>query len=202
MNCPKCGVAVTADEKFCSGCGAGIAVTPDGNVIPYDRVATPKVIASGGGRTTRKWLIALSIITAVSGIFFFVMSRSESEADIAKAEELLAGHTTEEKDAIYQQQFGMTFDEIKAHQRGLVNLQFGVNLALAVIYLGLWFWARTNPYAAALVAFLLFITVIVVSGVYEPKTLVQGILLKILFTIGLVQAIKAGREERQLLGAT
>jgi hypothetical protein len=201
MNCPTCGVAVTADEKFCSGCGAGIAIGSDGNAVLYDRVVSPKA-SSPHGSTARKWLLALSIITAIGGIAMYFYTNGESEADIAKAESILAGHTTAEKDAIYQQQVGMTFEEVKAHQRGLVKLQLVTNIALSVLFLGLWFWARTNPYAAALVAFLLFITVIVVSAVYEPKTLVQGIVVKILFTIGLIQAIKSGREERRILTGT
>lgn len=96
----------------------------------------------------------------------------------------------------------MTWDELVAHDRGLVTLLLVVNIGLSVIYLGLWFWAKSNPYAAALVALLLFLTVIVISAVYEPATLAQGILVKILFIAALGKAVVSGREERRILGTT
>ncbi|MGE0396951.1 MAG: hypothetical protein AB7T06_09555 [Kofleriaceae bacterium] len=199
MNCPKCGVAVTADEKFCSGCGAGIAVGPDGNAILYDRVASPRVdLSSGHLGTARKWLLAISIITLISGFVFYAINKSEIEKQLRDAEIQLSGMSPEERDRAFQESIGMTWDEAVAHDRGLVRLLLIVNIALSVIYFGLWFWAKKNPYAAALVALLLFLTVIVISAVYEPSTLYQGILVKILFIAALAKAVTAGREERRM----
>lgn len=202
MNCPKCGVAVTADEKFCSGCGAGIAVSGDGNVILYDRVSPKVDLSNGHLGTARKWLLAISIITLISGFIFWGMNKSETEKQIRDAEMQLSSFSPEERDARLKEAVGMTWDELVAHDRGLVTLLLVVNIGLSVIYLGLWFWAKSNPYAAALVALLLFLTVIVISAVYEPATLAQGILVKILFIAALGKAVVSGREERRLLGTT
>ncbi len=202
MNCPKCGVAVTADEKFCSGCGAGIAVGADGNAILYDRVS-PQVDLSGGHLgTARKWLLAISIITLISGLVFYAINKGEMEKQLRDAEAQLSHLTPEERDEALKQTVNMTWDEVVAHDRGLVTLLLVVNVALSIIYFGLWFWAKKNPYAASLVALLLFLTVIVISAVYEPSTLYQGILIKILFIAALAKAVTAGREERRMLGAT
>ncbi|CAN5922722.1 hypothetical protein BH11GEM2_BH11GEM2_36940 [soil metagenome] len=202
MNCPKCGVAVTVDEKFCSGCGSGIAMIGDGNVVLQDRVP-PKVVVSGGhlGKA-RKWLLAISIISLLSGLVFYSVNRSDMEKQLRDAEAQLSGLSPEVRDARLQEAVGMTWDEIVAHDHGIVTLLLVINIALAVIYFGLWFWAKSNPYAASLVALLLFFTVIVISAVYEPSTLAQGILVKILFTGALLKAVTAGREERRMLGAT
>ncbi|MFN0251381.1 MAG: hypothetical protein ACKV2T_31185 [Kofleriaceae bacterium] len=205
MNCPKCGVAVTADEKFCSGCGTGIAAGSDGTAILYDRVATPKVdLASGHGHlgTARKWLLAISIITLVSGLIFYGINKSEMEKQLRDAEVQLSHLTPAERDEALKQTVNMTWDEVVAHDRGLVNMLLAINIALSVIYFGLWFWAKKNAYAAALVALLLFLTVIVASAVWEPQTLYQGILIKILFIAALGKAVAAGREERRILGTT
>lgn len=203
MNCPKCGVAVTADEKFCSGCGAGIAVGFDGNAVLQERVAPPQVtLANEHLGTARKWLLAISIITLISGIVFYAINKSEIEKQIRDAEVQMSSFTPEERDARFKEAVGMTWDEAVASDRGSVNLLLAVNVALAVIYFGLWFWAKKNAYAASLVALLLFITVIVISAVWDPKTLAQGVLVKILFTAALVKAVTAGREERRILGAT
>jgi hypothetical protein len=203
MNCPnpRCGVAVTADEKFCSGCGAGIAVGADGNAMLYDRVS-PKLDLSGGHLgTARKWLLAISIITLLSGLVFWGINKSEMEKQLRDAETQLSGFSPEERDARLKEAVGMTWDEVVKHDRGLVTMLLVVNIALSVIYFGLWFWAKSNPYAASLVALLLFLTVIVISAVYEPSTLAQGILVKILFIGALIKAVTAGREERRMLGA-
>lgn len=201
MNCPKCGVAVTADEKFCSGCGAGISVGLDGQVVLQQRAAAPQIDLSGGHLgTARKWLLAISIITLLSGLVFYAINKSDMEKQLRDAEQQLAGFTPEERDARLKEAVNMTWDEVVAHDRGLVTLLLVVNVALSVIYFGLWFWAKKNAYAASLVALLLFLTVIVISAVYEPSTLYQGVLIKILFIAALVKAVTAGREERRMLG--
>lgn len=202
MNCPKCGVAVTADEKFCSGCGAGITVGADGNAVLVERIAPSVHLSSGHLGTARKWLLAISIITLISGLVFYAINKGEIEKQLRDAEVQLSGFTPEERDARLKQAVGMTWDEVVAHDRGIVRLLLIVNIALSVIYFGLWFWAKTKPYAAALVALLLFLTVIVISAVWEPSTLAQGILIKILFIAALAKAVMAGREERRMLGAT
>ncbi len=202
MNCPKCGVVVTADEKFCSGCGAGIAVGSDGSAILYDRVApTPITDVRGHLGTARKWLLAISIITLVSGFVFYAINKGEMEKQLRDAEIQLSHMTPQERDEALKQTVGMTWDEVVAHDKGLVNMLLVVNIALSVIYAGLWLWAKKNAYAASLVALLLFLTVIVASAVWEPQTLYQGILIKILFIVALVKAVTAGREERRILGA-
>jgi hypothetical protein len=124
------------------------------------------------------------------------------EKQLHDAEVQLSGFSPEERDARLKEAVGMTWDEVVAHDKGLVNMLLVVNIALSVIYFGLWFWARKNPYAASLVALLLFLTVIVASAVWEPSTLYQGILVKILFVVALAKAVSAGREERRILGTT
>ena len=202
MNCPKCGVAVTADEKFCSGCGTGIAVGSDGTAILYDRVAPTTHLSNGHLGTARKWLLAISIITMISGLVFYAINKDDMEKQLRDAEAQLSSFSPEERDARLKEAVGMTWDEVVAHDRGLVTLLLVVNISLSVIYFGLWFWAKKNAYAASLVALLLFLTVIVISAVYEPSTLYQGIIIKILFIAALAKAVSAGREERRMLGAT
>lgn len=62
----------------------------------------------------------------------------------------------------------------------------------------MWFWAKRNALAATVTALLLFITVIGVNAVYEPKSIAQGVVIKILFIAALAKAISAALEERRL----
>lgn len=75
------------------------------------------------------------------------------------------------------------------------------NLALCVIHVGLFFWASTQPFAAAVVGLSLFATVQLVNVVVEPASLTQGLVVKAIFLSVLIGALKAGIEARKLRAA-
>lgn len=79
-----------------------------------------------------------------------------------------------------------------------VGLIMGVNIALALIHVGLGIWAKKAPLAAAVTAMVLFITVHLVNAILDPATIVQGILIKVIFISVLISAIKAGLEAKKL----
>jgi hypothetical protein len=64
--------------------------------------------------------------------------------------------------------------------------------ALGLIYIGLWMWAKYAPFAAALVALILYVSVLALDAVVAPEQIAQGILIKILFIAGLSKAVKSG----------
>jgi uncharacterized membrane protein len=202
--CPQCATDVAAGEKFCAACGAGIAVV-DGGVIKTAEPLPPPIVVGLDNYErdarigkARKWLMAISIITLLSGFVFYFINKEEVEKDIREAETAVMGADPEAIDAHFKQEMGMTFSEAKAHQRGLVNLLLWANIGLAIVYLGMWYWAKRNALAASVTALLLFITVIGVNAVYEPKTLAQGFIVKIFFIAALAKAITAAQEERKL----
>jgi hypothetical protein len=202
--CPKCGSEMTAGEKFCAACGSGVAVV-DGTVHAQDPApivpTMPAFERDARLGRARKWLFWISLITLVSGFVFFAIAKSDCEKQIDQGEAQLAGLDPEVRDARLKANTGMTWDEIKAHDRGLVTLLLVINIGLATVYLGMWFWAKRNPLAASVTALLLFITVIVVNGVYEPSSIPQGFLVKIFFTVALAKAISAAQEERRIRAA-
>ncbi len=68
------------------------------------------------------------------------------------------------------------------------NLLFIVNLILAGIYLGLGFWARKKAFAAIFTGFLIYITIILLNGIFTPLTLINGIVFKVIFIIAFIKA--------------
>jgi hypothetical protein len=205
--CPQCSADVAAGEKFCAVCGAGISIV-DGVVHAQDPAPSamppPQVVHLDGWERdarigkARKWLVAISVITLISGLVFYAINKSEVEKQIREAEAQIANVDPETRDSLMKQQIGMTWDEAVAHDRGQVNLFLFINIGLAIAYLGMYFWAKRNPLAATVTALLLFITVMVGNAVYEPKTIYQGIILKIFFIGALAKAISAAQEERRL----
>jgi hypothetical protein len=167
-------------------------------------------VGGGGGAATldhdaarkigkaRKWLLAISILTFVTGLIFFGIQRSEVEKQIREAAAQIANIDPATRDAIFKEKIGMTWDQAIEHDRGQVKLTLGVNIALAAIYLGLFFWARRNALGATVTALILFITVHVINAVVEPETIHKGILVKILFVAALGAAISAAQRERKL----
>ncbi len=200
--CPGCERDVASDERFCAACGA--AVVP-GLVSPALGVPPPRddtfvVDLERDARIgkARKWLLAISIITLVAGLIFYAIGKRDVEKQIRDAEVQLADIDPATRDAHFQQQIGMTYSEAIAHDRGQVTLLLVINIALSLVYLGMWFWAKRNALAATVTALLLFVVTIGVNAVYEPKTLGQGILIKIFFIAALAKAIAAAQEERRL----
>lgn len=191
MTCAKCGEGLEGLDQFCPKCGAEVPKLFGGGIElrqQQDAVSS-----------ARKWLLAIAILTVLSGFFFYAIQSSKVEDEIREAEQATAGIEPEERDRLMKEEVGMTFEEAIAHDRGQVKLLLLVNLVLGGIYLGLWRWAKANPFMAALTALILFISVHVISAVVEPKTLVQGVLIKVLFIVALVRAVKAGAEARRAL---
>lgn len=58
------------------------------------------------------------------------------------------------------------------------------------IYLGLGFWSRKNPFTAILTGFLFYITVIAISAIIDPMTLVSGIIWKVIIISAFIYGFK------------
>jgi hypothetical protein len=67
----------------------------------------------------------------------------------------------------------------------------GVNVILSVVMIALYLWGKRAPLAALLVATATYLVVIVLNGLADPRTLAQGMILKIVIVMILVNGIKA-----------
>lgn len=56
----------------------------------------------------------------------------------------------------------------------------GINFFVALIYLALAFWSEKKPFIALLSGLLLYLTLITISAIVDPLTLVKGILWKVI----------------------
>lgn len=214
MVCPKCAAAVTREDRFCPACGTGVAIAEDGAVHVQD-APPPAVPAPPAGptpvpyeviearsrasklATARKLLLAMAALTLVTGVVMYFLQRNDVEKQIRDAEAQMGDMSPEDRDAAMKSKIGMTWEEAKAHDRGEVTLRLVINIGLAIFYLGMWLWARKNVLAASITALLLYVSVLAVNGVLEPKTLVAGYQLKVGFIAILVLAIDAGYKARR-----
>jgi hypothetical protein len=192
--CWRCNALIAAHERFCATCGAGIGGGTSLETTPgrVDLDAVTKISKA------RKWLLAVSILTLLTGFVFYAIQRSDVEKQIREATAQLASVDPATRDATLKEQIGMTWAQAVRHDRNQVKLLLGVNIGLAVLYLGLFFWARRNALAATVTALILFVTVIAINAVLEPATLAQGLVVKALFIAALAAAISAAQRERKL----
>jgi hypothetical protein len=78
------------------------------------------------------------------------------------------------------------------------NMLLGTTAVLFVLHVGLYFWAKTAPLAAAVAALLLFVTVHVANAAMDPSTIYKGMVIKVAFILILAKAIQAGLEIHRL----
>lgn len=191
--CPACGAERKDLEAFCLSCGQKLGLTE----AERDAARAAGVAAERVERA-RKWLVVVAVLTLVSGVVLYFIARSDTEKQIAQFQEQVAGVPADQRDALLKERVGMTYDQIIAHDRGQVSMLLGINITLALAYFGLWWWAKLNAVTASIVALLLFITVHAVNGFLEPKTLAQGIFLKVALIAALVGAVRAALEARRM----
>lgn len=92
---------------------------------------------------------------------------------------------------------------------GLVFLALGkvdttgviVMVGIGGVFGGLWVWCRTNPLAASIVGLLVFTSLHLTEAIIDPKTILSGIVIKIIVVVVLVKAIAAGLEHREFTRA-
>lgn len=70
---------------------------------------------------------------------------------------------------------------------------------VAAVFLGLYFWARKSPFPAAIVGLAVFVTLHLLEAIADPTSIRNGVIIKVIIIVVLVQAISAGAKHRQLL---
>ena len=72
------------------------------------------------------------------------------------------------------------------------------SFVVGFLFLGLFFWAKKNPFSACLTALILFVSLQVLAAVINPANIVAGIIIKIFIVLALVKAISKAVELRNL----
>jgi hypothetical protein len=194
VRCPKCRTAVEKGEKFCASCGAKIPTRADRVRALHrkrERQETDQQINRG-----RRWMLIVAVLTLFGGVFTYFSGTSDVEKQIKAADAAFEGMTSAERDAQVKATVGMTWQEAIDHDRGMVTFQTVVLGALGVAFIGLWWWAQTNPFAAALIALLLYITSLLVGALVDPTSLLKGFIVKGIVAVALFSAVSAGYRQR------
>jgi predicted nucleic acid-binding Zn ribbon protein len=178
--CPSCGKEVPFEDKFCSFCGKSTIILSEKEKQKIQKAS--------------KWILAISILFIVFGTILGFMQKSVAE----KAQENLAqfeeSHVLETP--INGKQY--TVGELRSKVNQEVILVFFTNYFLAAVMFALYLWARRSPFPAMVTALCVYLAVIVLNGIIDPKTLIQGVVIKVIFISAIVAGIKASLVARSV----
>lgn len=74
-----------------------------------------------------------------------------------------------------------------------------VMLGIGAVFGGLWVWCKSNPFAASIIALLVFGTLHITEAIIDPSTITNGIILKVIVVVVLTRAISAGIKHREFV---
>jgi hypothetical protein len=170
--CPSCQAGIQLLDEFCARCGHSLG-TPA-------RFLHRQSVQSA---TNAIWLLA--VMYAVFGVIMFFIMRDVTQTALANLAPFEDHEILDPIDGVTY-----TAGELRAQvvweHRGLLI----VNLILAAIMVVLAWWSRQRALPAILIATAIFVVVQVAGAMIDPKTLLQGLIVKAIVIAVLVRGIK------------
>jgi hypothetical protein len=192
--CGACGKPVQGGDEFCEACGA--KVSPELKAALRDRLEWTDLgyaLHKKKMTSAQSTIGVLAILFVLGGIVFFFIARDQASdalvrlagaGDAEPLVETIAGATT--------------VGELRSALTSEPYQVLGLNLFLAAVMGGLWYWSKRALLPAIISALGIYIAIQVASALYDPKTLMQGVLLKIIITVALVKGVQSAFAARKL----
>ena len=172
LSCPHCGATNQSASAFCEACGKALPSAAQSG----PRVVTDTIMPStAAGRE---------------------LLGDELKKQLKKAKGALLTV------AIIQTIFGALIigvTKAASHGQAVPPALVITLVGIAIIFYGLYAWARHNPLPAAIVGLILYVTLHLIDGIVDPTQLARGIIMKIIIITMLAQAIQAGIKYKRLL---
>lgn len=92
--------------------------------------------------------------------------------------------------------YGIRVSSTGASDLGAVAVLI-TTMSLAAVFFGLWLWGRKSPFPALLTALVVFVSFHLLDAVFDPMSLLRGIIMKIIILAGLGAAVKKAYLEKR-----
>ncbi len=172
-SCEECQAEVRPFDRHCDACGHELHTAQDQEAVRL----------VGQARGTIKWL---GVLFAVSGVLMYLVQ-------LGATAEALAGLEAMPPDTVLDPIEGQVYTV--AELRSLLQWEswgiLVVNLGLAAIMVGFFFWAKRSAFAAIVAAAAVYAAVIVLNAIIDPASILQGFLIKGIVILFLVRGIKS-----------
>jgi hypothetical protein len=77
-------------------------------------------------------------------------------------------------------------------------ISIAILMLISCVFVGLALWSRKKPYTAIVIAFAIYLGLIVLYAIYNPGTIMQMIIFKIIIIVYLAKGINDAREWQRL----
>jgi len=197
--CESCSAPIRSGDQFCGGCGREVgkeerAALHEVGVVELEAGDAEAQERGKKVREGAKWIGALAILFALSGVLMFFLQQAEA----TKALEHLAQF---QDDDVLQPIEGKVYTagELRAAvEREPYQILF-INLIVAGLMTALWVWAKRAPLPAIACAFALFLVVHIGSAMVDPSSIPKGMIIKIIAIVALGKGLKAALEARAMM---
>jgi len=78
------------------------------------------------------------------------------------------------------------------------EIEVGVQVVIGLVFAGLAFWTKYKPYAALLMALVIYVGIFLLSAVLDPGRIVSGLIIKVVIVVLLVRGISNAKEAEDL----
>ena len=175
-SCQQCGAETDPKKSFCPRCGEHVGRS-DGSQSKTGSFSTQRQSSAVAAavscpeiKSARSAIMVVAVLTLLVAGGLWLLLGSDSAQSAVKAKQL-------------------------ADAKGAVKIV----AAFGVLFIGLFFWAKTHPFAATLTALLIYGGEWLVSASMNPETAGKGMFVKIIIVLMLAKGVKAGWEYNQIV---
>jgi hypothetical protein len=172
LRCPACKAEIQLLDEYCAKCGHSLG-TP-ARFLHRQSVQ---------GATTA--IYVLSALFAIFGLIMFYAMRDSTQAALDNLAQFGEHEMLQPIDGVTYSAGELRARIVWEHRGVLV-----VNLILSALMLVLAWWSKRRPLPAILIATAIFVVVQVAGAIVDPKTLMQGIIVKAIVIAVLARGIK------------
>jgi len=179
--CLACGQKAKAEDQFCERCGAALP----------EAATQRKIIRLNSARGTIAGVGWLFLVAAL----FMGFLQSEIAKESLKN---LEGYAATD---VYPEPIDgetLTVGQLREQVQREPYQVAGLNVFLALVMFGLYYYSRRAPLTALIAAVSVYVAVQVLNAIVDPKTLAQGIYVKIFVTFFLANGVRSALQLRNL----
>jgi hypothetical protein len=170
--CPACKAEIQLLDEYCAKCGHALG-TP------------ARFLHRHSVRGATNAILVLAALFAIFGVVMFFLMRDTTQTALANLAQFESHEVLEPIDGVSYTAGELRTRIIWEHRSVLV-----VNLLLAALMLVLAWWSKQRALPAILIATAIFVVVQVTAAIADPKTIVQGLVVKAIVIAVLIKGIR------------
>jgi hypothetical protein len=177
--CQGCQKPLRSGDEFCAACGAAVSEAQRHALRAQLEASNVEFFFHHKlAKSATKTIGAVALLFVVSGAIFFVIKFVK----LQEALKQLDGQDIALRAALEREPW----------------LLLGMNLFVAAIMGAFWLWSKRSVLPATISALGVYVALIVANAIYEPASIVQGLLVKIAVILALAKGVKSAVAARRI----